>query len=587
MENSEPATLNELFYGYVDRCNHAGGFAYVAAGGSMVSYSTREFAQACLSLRGVLLRAGLAAGDRVAILSENRPEWHIADFACLLGRLVTVPVYATLSVEQIRWILGHSGARALVFSGKHSAIANILGRDLPDLRLLIALDGERGDGFVSFADIVRSNTGDAPSIRRECLGAAPSDLATIVYTSGTTGQPKGVMLTHDNICFDLHQCVSRLGVRSAKQALSVLPLAHVFERLLTYGYFCMGVPIAYGDPHDLRNLLKRFRPDVIGCVPRILEKIRENVDAEIDRSPLYKRRIARALIRASVERVRDSRPPGRLAGTLVWRKIRRQLPDLYYIITGGAWLDPEIELFFRAAGFCLLQGYGLTETSPVICLNGFGDSRIGTVGKPLEGVEVATSSGGEILTRGRHVMRGYFADDTSTAGVFDCDGWFHTGDVGKIDSHGRVVVTGRMKEILVLSTGKNVSCALVEQALSRSERIAHAFVVGNGRKFTAAVIVPKEAPAGCEALAGSAEFCAALSADIERVSEGLAEYERVKRFCLLPPAALNDTEIFTPTQKLRRNVFEARYADYIDEMYRREDVIAIPDGAATRKALAG
>ena len=326
-------------------------------------------------------------------------------------------------------------------------------------------------------------------IRAEALAAEPHDLATIVYTSGTTGIPKGVMLTHGNIVADLRGSLARVPSNTAHQALSVLPLPHVLERTLSYGYFHEGVRIAYGDPHDLKELLPIHQPDIMGVVPRILEKVKEAVEAQIALLAPHRRWIAGKLIKASVARTRGDLHAGPgatssqrlfapLANVLVFPKVHRQLQGLKYFISGGAWLNPDVELFFRAAGFDVLQGYGMTETSPVITLNEYHREKIGSVGRALDAVEVRISEDGEILTRGPHVMRGYYKDEAATRQVFTPDGWLHTGDLGSIDPDGNVTITGRRKEILVLSNGKNVACAPLEHALQRSDYIQQALIVG-------------------------------------------------------------------------------------------------------------
>ena len=412
-------------------------------------------------------------------------------------------------------------------------------------------------------------------IRAESLIAEPCELATIVYTSGTTGTPKGVMLSHGNIVSDLHGSLARVPSNTAHQALSVLPLPHVLERTLTYGYFHEGVRIAYGDPHDLKELLPIHRPDIMGVVPRIMEKVKEAVEAQIALLAPHRRAIAGKLIDAALARVRARMPGGQagslsqrllapLADRLVFPKVHRQLWGLKYFISGGAWLNPDVELFFRAAGFDVLQGYGMTETSPVITLNEYRREKVGSVGPPLPGVDVRISEDGEILTRGPHVMLGYYKDEAATRQVIEPDGWLHTGDLGSVDADGYVTITGRRKEILVLSNGKNVACAPLEHALERSVYIQQALIVGDGRKFASALIVahPENvARAATEHGLAFSSFDELLLApavvalfreELERLQAVFSSFERAKRFCFLNEEALLDTELVTPTQKVRR-----------------------------------
>jgi long-chain acyl-CoA synthetase len=580
MPPESPRTLNELFLHTVDGCRHDRLLSFRTETGSDVHYSSAAFASGVFAFREFLLRLGLKQGSRVAIYSENRPEWHIADFGTLLAGMIVVPVYPTLSRSQVKHLLTHSEAAAVVFCGytQREILEGIRG-ELPRATTFIGIDHAVSGGFI-LARILAVKRSDRDEARRSALSIAPQTIASIVYTSGTTGAPKGVLLTHDNFCFDLAQCVDRLGFRSARQALSVLPLAHVFERLLCYGYFRMCVPIAYGDPHRLKDLLALYRPEVMGCVPRILEKIRETVEERLRMLPVWKRDLAHTLLNASAGcQLRPQSSVGAmrrlqlaLADLFVHRKIRTQLGDVRYLVCGGARLHPEVEAFFRACGFQVLQGYGLTETSPVICLNGFGREGLGTVGRPLSGVEVRLGEDGEILTRGRHVMQGYYKDAGATAAAFSA-GWFRTGDTGAIDSAGRVRVTGRKSDGIVLSTGKKVSAAAVEAKLESCELIRSAFVVGTGRKFVAAVIiadVSRLAAVASEADLLKPEVAALYAQAIEDCCADLAGFEQVKRFCFLTERTLADCDLVTPTLKLRRSLFEQKFASELERLYREE-----------------
>jgi len=430
------------------------------------------------------------------------------------------------------------------------------------------------------------------------LTAAPPGLATIVYTSGTTGTPKGVMLSHGNIVADLRGSLARVPSNTARQALSVLPLPHVLERTLSYGYFHEGVRIAYGDPHDLKELLPIHKPDIIGVVPRILEKVQEAVEAQIALLVPHRRAIARRLIQAAVARTGaqmggpaaalSHRLLAPLANVLVFPKVHRQLCGLKYFISGGAWLNPDVEIFFRAAGFDVLQGYGMTETSPVIALNEYHREKIGSVGRALDGVEVRIGADGEILTRGPHVMLGYYKDEAATREAYDEHGWLRTGDLGAIDPAGNVTITGRRKEILVLSNGKNVPCAPLEHALQRSHFIQQALIVGHGRKFVGALLVahPENVArfANQHGLAFNSydevllapPVVALFRKELESLQTEFSSFERAKRFCFLNEEALLDPELVTPTQKVRRSVLERKYDEWIRQMYQQEDPVLIP-----------
>jgi long-chain acyl-CoA synthetase len=553
-----------------------------------VTYSNERFVRSVLALQAFLRGRGLdPQGERVAIFSPNRPEWHVADFAVLLARHVVVPIYPTLSPAQVEYLLRDSGSRVIVLAGirEWELLQPLLPR-LPQLRWFVHLDrasaGSAEDGHVSLEHLAAALEGDTATVleqaRQECLATEPSEVATIVYTSGTTASPKGVLLTHGNIAFDLDECLDRLSFRGARQSLSVLPLAHVFERILCYGYFRMGIPIAYGDPHALRELLPLHRPEVMGCVPRILEKMRDAIERQIEELPRWKRRIGKRLLR---ERPVEE-PPG-LLDRLAAGQVRRQLGGLRYFICGGAWLNPAVEAFFRSAEFRILQGYGMTETSPVIALSELDRFKPGSVGRPLDHIELRIAADGEIETRGPHVMRGYYND--SGPPPFR-DGWLATGDLGRLDEDGFLFVTGRKKDMLVLSNGKKVFSAELEKSLARSRLIQDVFVIGEGRNYVAAVIVPDE-----ENLARaireqnirssppdllSPAVVALFREEVERNQASFSNFERVKRFCFLPEQALLDPELITPTQKMRRRALEEKFRDAIVRVYESPEPFLIP-----------
>ena len=600
--NDSVATLNHLFFYHLDRY-HFDRLLSFQNRGELVIWSTERFSRAVFALRRFLLGSGLEPGDRVAVFSENRPEWHIADFALLLSRLVVVPVYNTLSPSQIAHILRHSECRAAIIAGTRQwETLEPLLPELAGMQTIVAMEETPGVRTSLPQVVADAPTFDQPAldrVRAESLAVTPRDLATIVYTSGTTGTPKGVMLSHGNIMSDLRGSLARVPANTAHQALSVLPLPHVLERTLSYGYFHEGVCIAYGDPHDLKELLPIHRPDIMGVVPRILEKVKEAVEAQIALLVPHRRAIAGKLIGAAVGRTRARMMGGQaaalshrslapLANVLVFPKVHRQLYGLKYFISGGAWLNPDVEMFFRAAGFDVLQGYGMTETSPVITLNEFHREKIGSVGPALPGVEVRISADGEILTRGPHVMLGYYKDEAATRHIIDQDGWLHTGDLGSIDADGYVTITGRRKEILVLSNGKNVACAPLEHALQRSDYIQQALIVGDGRKYVSALIVAHLenvariathhglAFGSYDELLLAPPVVALFREELVSLQADFSSFERVKRFCFLNEEALLDSELVTPTQKVRRSVLERKYAEWIRQMYQQEDPLVIP-----------
>jgi long-chain acyl-CoA synthetase len=583
-------TLNHLFFHVLDRGEPSKLLRWNDANGRTVEYSTASFGRAAFALCRYLRTCGLAPGDRVAILSENRPEWHVADFAILLARMVVVPVYPALSAAQARFLLEHSGCRAAIVGGRDQWEAlGALRPVLPELRWTVGMDDSvEAPVILSHLAANSPEAGFSNAERAACLEVDPQSVATIVYTSGTTARPKGVMLSHANLTFDLQRCLERVAFQAVGQVLSVLPLPHVFERILCYGYFRMGASIAYGNPHDLKQLLTLYRPEVMGCVPRVLEKIHEAVDAQLSALPPSIGRLARGLFKAATldARARSAgRPIGarlRLAALvarlLAAPRVSRRLGGIENFVCGGAWLNPEIELFFRALGFVVLQGYGMTETSPVIALSAPGAERLGSVGRVLEGVEVRLTGQGEILTRGANVMLGYYRDQAASAEVLQ-NGWLATGDLGRIDADGYLFITGRAKEMMVLSSGKKVFCPVLEQAVERSPYVRKAFLVGQGRKFVAALLVPHLENLGRKALENKLSFSSPgqllalpqisdlLRRDVDAQQAEFSSFERIKRFGFVTEEELSDPELMTPTQKVRRDRLEAKFADRIERIY--------------------
>lgn len=598
MDNGQVTTLGGLFFWSVERFNHNPLLQW-ESGDRKVAYSSADFETAVLKLALWFRAIGLSPGDRVGICSENRPEWHLVDFACHLARMIVVPVYPTLSAHQMEQVIGHAGVKIL-FCGPAQAdrIAEVK-HNLPELQQVIAFETLPS----ILASLAAATESERAALREQVMAEDPETIATLVYTSGTTGTPKGVMLSHRNIIFDAANSLKRLPERSNQQlALSVLPLSHVLERVLSYGYFYRGVAIAYGDPHDLKTLLPKYRPAILGAVPRVLEKMREAIDAQIARMPAHRRKISGFLHSVGYAHMDGNGSwKSRLhpaAEALMFRKVRAGLGNVEIFVVGGAWLNPELERYFRALGFYVVQGYGLTETSPVIAVNQYGAEKTGTVGRPIDGVEVKLDEDGEILTRGPHVMKGYYRDPEATAKVFR-DGWFATGDLGTIDAEGYLTITGRRKEMLLLSNGKNVYYAPIEQALRQSRYIEQAFFVGEGRNYASAIVVPNRValqqyadeylkPRGMvfsseEELLVSAPILDLYRKAIDEQQAGFSRFEQAKRFCFLNEDALLDIELVTPTQKVRRNVLERKYAAHIDRMYHQESpfVIAAPAPVAS------
>jgi long-chain acyl-CoA synthetase len=444
----------------------------------------------------------------VAILSENRPEWAITDYACLTACCADVPVYPTVPSKQVEYILNDSGAVA-AFVSDAEQLAKILEiRDrLPALRHVIAFDpGLAQDGVLSLDELLARDTGRGSSAewKKQALSVTPDDLVTLIYTSGTTGNPKGVMLTHGNLTSNVVSGLEALDLRESDECLSFLPLAHVFERMA--GHYCMlaaGVAINYAERIDTvsADMVER-RPTVVLAVPRLYEKIYSRVLEAAQSGSGLRRRIflwAKRTAEHWVQLTLGGEPTSSslafkkaVADRLVFSKLRARTGGrIRFFVSGGAPLSADIAKFFHAAGLPILEGYGLTETSPVIAVNTFRHTRLGTVGLPIEGVEVRIAPDGEILTRGPNVMRGYYHMPEATAEVLESDGWFHTGDIGELDTDGYLKITDRKKDLIVTSGGKNIAPQPIENLLKTNRFVLNAVMLGDGRKYPIMLVVPE------------------------------------------------------------------------------------------------
>jgi long-chain acyl-CoA synthetase len=544
-----------------------------------------------------LRELGLRDGDRVAILSENRPEWAIADYACLAARCTDVPIYPTLPARQAEYILRDSGAAALLVSSAAQLEKVLAVRDrLPALRHLVAIDpAVRAPGVLAFAELLacgRSALARHPDWRAHALGAGPDDLATLIYTSGTTGDPKGVMLTHGNIASNVTTCVDLFDFREGDECLSFLPLSHIFERMFGhYSMFHAGVVINYAGGIDtVPGDMQELRPTMMASVPRLYEKIFARVLDSVRASPAPRRRIfgwARQVGETWVERTLAGArvPPGlalqrRLADRLVFAKLRARTGGrIRFFISGGAPLSPDIAKFFFAAGMPILEGYGLTETSPVMAVNIFGQTKLGTVGRPIPGVEVRTAPDGEIITRGPNVMHGYYGKPEATAEAVDPDGWFHTGDIGLLDAEGYLRITDRKKDLIVTAGGKNIAPQPIENLAKTSKYVSNAVMLGDRRPFPIMLIVPNAEtlkawaarhglPADdLERLVSVPQVEAKLEREVRRTLRDLAQFEMPKKFLILPRDFSVEGGELTPTLKVRRRVVEERHRGAIEGLY--------------------
>ena len=593
-------TLVELFYNSVDQFRKPDHLK-VKKGGVWMPISSEEFRVAVEETAAGLESLGLKAAERLAILGENRPEWAYTDLGTLCLRGVVVTIYPSLPPNQILYILKDSGARIVVASNEKQA-EKILSvkAEAPDLQHVLVMDDVSVFGTQSFSAIRelgrRVLATDHDLIRRRAATVRPDDLATLIYTSGTTGEPKGVMLTHGNIGSNVEasskEVFSLLGPTDS--VLSFLPMCHVFERM--GGQFVMlkrGVTIAYAESFDKvpSNLLE-IKPTILISVPRLYEKIMARVREAVAVAPPLRKKLF-AYAEATGREVFEARQRGEsvspwlslkywIADTLILSHVRAGLGGAVKIaVSGGAALPKEIGMFFGSMGLPILEGYGLTETSPVIAVNLPRLHRQGSVGKPIEGIEVIIAHDGEICTRGPHVMRGYFNKPEATAEAIDREGFFHTGDIGRFDDDGFLYITDRKKDIIVTSGGKNIAPQPIENVLKTHPLIGEIVMVGNQRNYPTALVVPNFdalsrvaaeqgiVNASREELVANPRVIEIIEHAIASLSKDFAQHEKIKKVTLLPIEFTIESGELTPTLKVKRRVVEAKHKDLIDRMYTR------------------
>jgi len=564
-------------------------------GGRYEPVSTAEFEGRVRRLSLGLRAIGLRPGDKVVILSENRPEWVMTDFAVLCAGGATVPIYTSLMPDQVGYIINDCDAEIVVCSGpglwaKIEAVRSAL----PKVRHFVMIEEEAPAGVVTLAEIASrgqsAEAADPAAFEAMAMSVKPEDLASIIYTSGTTGVPKGVMLTHGNFVSNSKALDAVTDFVHTDTILSFLPLSHVLERMTTFSFLYKGASIAYAESVDtVAENLVEVRPTIMISVPRLFDKIYAKVMDNVLSQPPLKRRIffwalgvgkaygARKIRQEPVPRGLSLRR--RLAEKLVFSKIVEKTGGrVKFFVSGGAPLSRDVAEFFYALGITILEGYGLTETSPVLTCNTFDRLRFGTVGAPVPGVEIRVAPDGEILARGPNVMRGYYKLEAETGEAME-GGWFHTGDIGHFDPDGFLVITDRKKDLIVTAGGKNVAPQPIENLLRTNPYIQSAVVVGAGRKFISALIVPEfeklESYARSRgiAFADRQELCRLeavrdfMLAEVNRSTPDLASYERVKRIALLDRDFELEAGEVTPTLKVKRNFVEKKYAPVIDSLY--------------------
>ena len=594
--SKEPSSVTGLIIAAVSRHNKQDALNY-RADGKWHNIAAATFVERVKNVALGLAGLGVRPGDRIALLSENRPEWSIADLAILSLGAINVPIYTTQALDQIEYILSDSGARAMFVSTRRlykHAQPVLAERSLEHLIFFdtdVAEDIEHSIGLDTLEQKGRELAQQRPGAFEAHLQAVrPEDLATIIYTSGTTGEPKGVMLTHNNFMSNVVSIAKGLPIGPTDVALSVLPLSHIFERDGFYVFCYCGVSVYYAASFDqVGENLREVAPTVMTAVPRLFEKVYHR----IIKKGMAEKGVKKSIFMRSLSvgqrygELKDKRKwisprlgiKQKLASKLVFSKWREGVGGrLRYFVSGGAPLSPTLSYSYLAAGIPILQGYGATETC-IVSANRPDNNRVGSVGIPFDGIEIKIADDGEILVRGPNVMRGYYGQPEATAAVLK-DGWFYTGDVGHLEKDGQLYITDRKKDLFKLSNGKYVAPQLIESLLKESEFVSQVVVVGTGRKQPVALIVPEWeslkqalAEAGEDvsndrtALSKDSAAIKIVQRDVARLTAELVDYERIRRVALIPNEFTIDAGELTPTLKVKRKVIDERYGDLIEDLY--------------------
>jgi long-chain acyl-CoA synthetase len=593
----ESSSVPGLILAAVLRHNKADSFNHRSEG-KWISTSAATFVERVQNTALGLASLGVRPGDRIALLSENRPEWSIADLAILSLGAINVPIYTTQALDQIDFILSDSGAKALFISTrrlyKHAQPA-LEKRRLDHLIFFdseVAEDIERGIALATLEERGKALAHERPGAFDAYLQAVRADdLATIIYTSGTTGEPKGVMLTHNNFISNVISISKGLPIISTDVALSVLPLSHIFERDGFYVFCYCGVSVYYAASFDqVGENLREVAPTIMTAVPRLFEKVYHRIIKKGMAEKGFKKSVFMQSLEVGQKygERKDKRKwispqlaiKQRLASKLVFSKWREGVGGrLRYFVSGGAPLSPALSYSYLAAGIPILQGYGATETC-IVSANRPDNNRVGSVGIPFDGIEIKIAEDGEILVRGPNVMRGYYGQPEATAAVLK-DGWFYTGDVGHMEKDGQLYITDRKKDLFKLSNGKYVAPQLIESLLKQSEFVSQVVVAGAGRKQPVALIVPDweslngalaeegetDAPKERGALSKYPAAVKIVQRDVAKLTSELVDYERIRRVALLPNEFSIDGGELTPTLKVKRKVIDERYGETIEELY--------------------
>ncbi len=588
------STINDLF-SHVSAAGNPRAVLWQDENGKWLPISSAQIYQRVRALALALQSWGVGRGDRVALISENRWEWSVADFAILAIGAADVPIYPTLTGDQIAVLLQDAGCKVAIVSTRQQFDKLQAVRSSMSLDRIVLMDSEaRPAGAIPLREVLaiadkRGNERDA-GFDALLRSAKPEDLATLIYTSGTTGEPKGVMLTHGNIAENQNVAVADFAMDATDSCISFLPLSHITARALDYVLFGKGAQVAYCSQFDrLPQSMKELRPTVIVGVPRVYEKIRQEVERRASLSPVKKRLLQWAVnvgARHSDAVYAGEKPEvlnWKLADKLIFSKVREAFGgQVKLFLSGGAPLGLDTAKWFASVGIAVWEGYGLTETSPVIALNSPKAQRMGSVGKLMPNVELRFAEDGELLVRGPSIFKGYWQKPTANAECFDAEGWFRTGDIGRLDADGFLYITDRKKELLKTSGGKLVAPQPIENRLKADILVGQAALVGDKHKFISAILSPNFAALATWAQQQGIEAAdrAALIADerviaryeeiVRAANAGLANFEMIKRFRLVAEEWSQESGELTPSMKLKRRVITEHYAGVIAALYADE-----------------
>lgn len=556
--------------------------------GEWRKYSIQEYVELTNTISYGMLALGIKPGDKIGIVSGNRPEWNMVDFAIMQIGAVSIPIYPTISQDDYRYILNHAEMRMIFIEGKE--LRNKLKPILPEVKSLEFIYTFDDQGEYPYLDLILEAGRKNPQpelLTKLKASIQPEDMATIIYTSGTTGNPKGVMLSHSNIVNQLKN-LEMTPAKWSNKALSFLPLCHAYERMLVYLYQHLGMSVYYAESlGTIAENIKEIHPTMMTCVPRLLEKIYDKLYLTGKKLPFLQKNLYFWAFHLATQYQLEGMSAWymfkhRIADKLIYSKWREAIGGNFdIVVSGGSAIMPHIASFFSAIGMPVFEGYGLSETSPVIAVSQRGKNgrKFGTVGLPLPGVEVKLADRDEIVCRGHNVMLGYYKDPELTKEVIDKDGWFHTGDTGKFTPEGQLIITGRLKSIFKTSFGKYVNPQLVESKFTESPFIENMIVLGENKKFAAALISPdftylkswcglhKIPYTNNAEMVENPNVLKRFQEEVKKYNQFFGDYEQVKKYQLVPEEWTQQDGFLSPTLKIKRNVLEKHYAERIEKLF--------------------